>query len=1207
MKKLHFLFLGTLIFQNFLFGQCVVGDPDSDGDGVCDAADICPGFDDDMDIDNDGIVYCLDTCVDVNENGICDHLNDPDTITNNLKIYFSHKRGFYSSAFQLELIPNDPNAIIRYQIGNNPSLPTLSSGNLYSGPIDITASSTPNLFDTDAIQTIKVIGYTSVDTTKVYSHSYLFYNPQNTAAVVVSDGYDISHPLDEACVSFEFLAPHSMGLKGKQEYAGIRHNDNSSYGVRNSPKFYFRELYGAGTFKADLFSDEFYGTIKPTEIHDQLYLRYVHQDVLNYRQKLELDLMAMAGSLSPQSKYVVYFKNGEVYGVRQLKERPDGGYMEEYIGGQKEDYDAYGAHANAAWIPPSPSVLQDYNLLFSEYYDFSNIVAFNFLNSIGGDSQNDQFRVVFPVVPNQPIGAKTYFWNWDVDFVDGIYNGIDDFTLTLNSLNTNVDFVSDYGDKLHCLCFNDGPLSQQNWMNHQNYLWSQRNIAYGLIGNYTYGGSQYTQINQNSQKPPPTLSVLQNSYTEYFNNMAGQHNIYKTSPVEYNVYGGQVAAGFQLILTNPNNYGSIYYTLDGTDPRVSGGGLSPSAQLYSGPINFPQGVYKVVARIFDPSNSDEFAKWSPMCPRYFYADIDTSYYDDLVINEIHYNPNDTIFFNPVINSLDTVSGRNLEFVEIKNNGPTPIVISNVSMTRGIEYTESAYIEIQPGEFLVYAEDLFWFEQKYGLTPNGKYTGKLENSGEKILLEDPFGTVIDSVRYNDKAPWPGTADKGYYSLALLDAGLDNSDGNSWSIQSVLTTPGKENYFSDLGVHDFSGVVFNEIHYHPFDSIDVLTGESITSRKFEFIELHNITDFDIDLSGAFISRGVDYTFPEGACIKANDFLILVEDKSSFFDRYGFQAFDKYDGKLDNSGETLWLNAKNGSLLDVFTYGDSFPWDFNADGGTTDNSLALIDPTVNNDTWINWKVQCNNTLYTPGSANEFACITPSDFSGLTISEIHYAPAGGTTQEFIEITNTNMFVINLEELNLSNAVTYVFDNLFLLPGQQIVVANDSTDFHNTYGFAPTGVYSGELNDFGETILLKDLFGNLIDSVSYSSLSPWDTEASFGNKSLALLDPVLNNSSATSWCVQDVASSPGLPNTFIDLDNNGIADCNLCADYVNELGFEQIQSDTTANISILTNGIIMSGMDVSYSAGISIELLIDFQVEQGAVFHAYIAPCVTP
>jgi len=1041
LKKIYFLLLALLFTHNYIFAQCDTEDPDADGDGICDLVDICPAFDDDMDIDNDGIPYCLDSCIDVNENGICDINGDPDTITNDLKVYFSHKRGFYNGSFQLELIPNDPNAIIRYQLGNNPTLPTINSGQIYSGPITINAANNaPDLFDTDAIQTIKVIGFTSIDTTKVYSHSFLFYDPQNIAAVVISEGYNISHPLDESCVSFEFLAPHSMGLKGKQEYAGIRHNDKTTYGVRNSPKIYFRNIYGAGTFKADLFSDEYYGPTKPVEVHDQLYLRYVHQDVLNYRQKLELDLMSMAGSLSPQSKYVVYFKDGEVFGVRQLKERPDGGYMEEYVGGTKEDYDSYGAHANAAWIPPTVSVLQDYDLLFSEYYDFTNIVAFNFLNSVGGDSQNDQFRVVFPLIPNQPVGAKTYFWNWDVDFVDGIYNGIDDFTLTLNNLNSNVDFVSDYGDKLHCLCFNDGPLTEQNWMNHQNYLWSQRDVAYGLIGNYTYGGTQYTQINQNSQKPPPTLSVLETSYDQYFNGIAGQHNIYKTIPVEYNVYGGQVGAGFQLVLDNPNNFGSIYYTLDGTDPRLDGGALSPDAILYTGPVTLPKGVYKVVSRIFDSSNQDQFAKWSPMCPRYFYVDIDASYYEDLVINEIHYNPNDTIFFNPAINSLDTVSGRNLEFVEIKNNGAIPIVISNLRLTRGIDYEELAYTEIMPGEFLVYAEDLFWFEQKYGFEANGKYTGKLENSGEKILLENPFGEVIDSVRYNDNSPWPGTADKGYYSVALLNADLDNSNGINWSIQSVFTTAGAENDFTNLGIHDFSGVVFNEIHYHPFDSIDVVTGDSISSRKFEFIELHNFTNFDINLSGAFISRGVNYTFPQGAIIKANDYLVLCEDKSSFFDRYGFQAYDKYDGKLDNGGETLWLNTENGILLDAVSYDDMSPWDVNADGGTEDHSLALINPTINNDSWSNWKVQCYNTLYTPGSANQFACLSD-----------------------------------------------------------------------------------------------------------------------------------------------------------------------CDDYINEINMQLIQSDNAADISIITNGTVSTGMNITYTAGTSIELLSDFHVEQGAIFHAYIASCYSP
>ncbi len=59
--------------------SCISISGDSDGDGVCDALDQCPGTDDTLDVDNDSIPDACDDCPnsitnDVNNNGVCDNL-----------------------------------------------------------------------------------------------------------------------------------------------------------------------------------------------------------------------------------------------------------------------------------------------------------------------------------------------------------------------------------------------------------------------------------------------------------------------------------------------------------------------------------------------------------------------------------------------------------------------------------------------------------------------------------------------------------------------------------------------------------------------------------------------------------------------------------------------------------------------------------------------------------------------------------------------------------------------------------------------------------------------------------------------------------------------------------------------------------------------------------------------------------------------------
>ena len=78
---------------------------------------------------------------------------------------------------------------------------------------------------------------------------------------------------------------------------------------------------------------------------------------------------------------------------------------------------------------------------------------------------------------------------------------------------------------------------------------------------------------------------------------------------------------------------------------------------------------------------------------------------------------------------------------------------------------------------------------------GPYTGNLQDSGERIDLELPdnpeLGTtrspyvLVDSVRYNDKSPWPAEGDGYGYSIVRTnvdlfgtDPSLANGDDKGW---------------------------------------------------------------------------------------------------------------------------------------------------------------------------------------------------------------------------------------------------------------------------------------------------------------------------------------------------------------------------------------------------------------------------------------------
>jgi|GEM_PF-1485085 len=402
---------------------------------------------------------------------------------------------------------------------------------------------------------------------------------------------------------------------------------------------------------------------------------------------------------------------------------------------------------------------------------------------------------------------------------------------------------------------------------------------------------------------------------------------------------GQVSQG-QVVNITSSYGGTIYFTDDGSDPRQSGGAVSSTATAYTSsfPLNTP-GLHRISARIKLGAN------WGAICTMDYYIYQDLS---KIVINEIHYNPNDSIIYNAGNNPIDTLEGSDLEFIELKNNGNQTINLFGLQFVEGVKANLIKNASIAPQGFFILASDSNSFYQQYGFFPNAVYAGNLSNSGEFISLIDPLTNIIDSLSYDDSGSWSQAADYGSSSLALLNSNLNNSIASNWSIQSMATTPMQENVFSPN--HVPFALQINEIQYHDKDSIDGLT--IIDDDVFEFIELKNVSNSTLDVSDYFFSRGVDYEFPTNTLIPPAAFYIIAKNSSFFNARYNQLPDGEYEGKLKNSGEEIWLHDGNGTLIDVVEYDDAGLWDSLPDG--SGYSLALLVDSLQNEVAQNWFAQ-------------------------------------------------------------------------------------------------------------------------------------------------------------------------------------------------------------------------------------------------------------
>jgi len=147
-----------------------------------------------------------------------------------------------------------------------------------------------------------------------------------------------------------------------------------------------------------------------------------------------------------------------------------------------------------------------------------------------------------------------------------------------------------------------------------------------------------------------------------------------------------------------------------------------------------------------------------------------------------------------------------------------------------------------------------------------------------------------------------------------------------------------------------LVINEIHYDP----DVKTDLA------EYVELLNITDEALDLSGWYFSRGMTYRFPDGSVIAPRGFVVLAEHADKFVARFGFAPDGQFTGKLRNEGDDLRLRNAVDELIDSVDYQLGFPWP--TVGDPPDRSIQLIHPAMENDLGGTWR----GAEPTPGGHN-------------------------------------------------------------------------------------------------------------------------------------------------------------------------------------------------------------------------------------------------
>lgn len=260
-------------------------------------------------------------------------------------------------------------------------------------------------------------------------------------------------------------------------------------------------------------------------------------------------------------------------------------------------------------------------------------------------------------------------------------------------------------------------------------------------------------------------------------------------------------------------------------------------------------------------------------------------------------------------------------------------------------------------------------------------------------------------------------------------------------------------------------------------------------------------------------------------------LSFSNSSFSDPQGnntFAALEWRVGEWSDPSNTYYLDKCNAKYEiedywvsgEINTFSNSFTIPAEAKLKLSRTYKVRVRYKDNTGRWSHWSDP--QTFKAAPASNQN---TPN----IVINEINYNPANECGTEFIEIYNRENFTVNLDNYQFSDGVDYEFPaGSSINANSYLVIAKDSIEFTQKYGFAPFGDYGSSLSNGGEQIVLSGPFNVLVNYFTYSDDLPWNVLPDGTGATLSLANPALDNELPTSWTAsRDNCGTPGSENNI--------------------------------------------------------------------------------
>ncbi|MCA9217165.1 MAG: tandem-95 repeat protein, partial [Planctomycetales bacterium] len=640
----------------------------------------------------------------------------------------------------------------------------------------------------------------------------------------------------EIATSVEFVGFDQF--ENMQIDSGIRMAGNASRNPdrrKHNMRLAFRDDYGHSSLELPLFG------IGEGEAHENLILRGGNGDswvnpgtakrAQYIRDQWQRDMQIAMGHLTTQQLYSHLYINGLYWGLYHVFERHDASFMALHLGGDAEDYDAIkDVNGQTAAVEAVSGTTDGWEALFdiaddrdmdaddkyrelAERIDMDNMIDYLLLNFYAGngDWDHNNFRT------GRRKDGKFIFFSWDAERADINRSNdnssgplrVPDADIRLNvtttaragrptrihrQLTDSYEYRLHVADRMQKHLHNGGALTPDRVAE----TWNARadEIRLPLAAESARWGDLHSASAprtvehwesvlavMNERFFPQRTDILISQMERFFGDFEA------SDAPQFVQHGGRLEAN-QTIAFQAIHNGTIYFTTDGSDPRLVGGDIAPLAQNFTAPFSVP--IDSVVkARVLADG------VWSPMTEATFTTGVPPADKTSIRISEIHYNPADPSDEEIAAGFLEK---DDFEFIEIVNVSDHAIDVSNVRFALAgddgiaFDFANADIMQLAAGDRVVIVEDISAFEARYGTTlpVAGQWSGRLSNNGETLTLL--AGTEqIHQFAYDDA--WHESTDGGGHSLEIVNVHAADvaawADAESWQPSTQIGgSPGQE---------------------------------------------------------------------------------------------------------------------------------------------------------------------------------------------------------------------------------------------------------------------------------------------------------------------------------------------------------------------------------------------------------------------------------